>query len=261
MSPNLLTRAINPRQYDLSDVFWESESGLQSPTRKFFFDYLSRFKEEWKGAEILDIGCGSGWLLDLLQKNGAKSVEGIEPSARNVRSAWEQYTFPVYHCPLEYFNRERTYDLIISLMTFGHISDVPAALAKIAGLLKPKKDRKDSKGNSARASISSASSTPGTLQLIVPAYHYFRQEREGCKVEVEDLNAEEYVVQVTREQGTIAEIVRKTEVYERAAENAGLPVEYSLPMTPTPELMEDSPRHKAFRGQPITYLLGFRKGG
>lgn len=239
MSPNLLSRAINPRQYDLSDVFWESESGLQSPTRKFFFDYLARFKEEWKGAEILDIGCGTGWLLDLLQNNGAKSVEGIEPSARNVRYAWEHHKFPVYHCTLGHFARERTYNQIISVMTFGHIGDVPAAFAKTAELLKPK----------------------GTLQLIVPAYHYFRQEREGCKVEVEDLNAEEYVVQVTREQGTIAEIVRKTEVYERAAEKVGLPVEYSLPMTPTPELMKDLPRHKAFREQPITYLLGFRKGG
>ena len=79
MIERLFVRATSPTQYDLDDISWSTENGLQSPTRRFFFDYLLRFKENWRGADILDIGCGTGWLMPLLKENGAKSVEGIEP--------------------------------------------------------------------------------------------------------------------------------------------------------------------------------------
>ncbi|PIN74158.1 hypothetical protein COV20_00910 [Candidatus Woesearchaeota archaeon CG10_big_fil_rev_8_21_14_0_10_45_16] len=236
MVEKLLARATSPTQYDLDDISWSTENGLQSPTRKFFFDYLLRFKGEWSDADILDIGCGTGWLMHLLKENGAKSVEGIEPSHKNVAYAGDN-GFKIYHSDLDSFSEDKRYDLLISVMTFGHIDDLNTAFEKMARLVRDN----------------------GGVQLIVPAYDYFKRERDGCKVEFEELDPEEYVVQVTREQGTIAEIVRKVEVYERAAKRVGLAVEDSIPMVPTDSLMRDSPRHAAFKGQPITYLVRLRK--
>ncbi len=236
MIEKLLARATSPTQYDLDDISWSTENGLQSPTRKFFFDYLLRFKREWSGAEILDIGCGTGWLMHLLKDNGAKSVEGLEPSHKNVAYAGNN-GFKIYHRDLDSFSENKTYDLLVSVMTFGHIGNLDTAFEKMAGLVRG----------------------GGSIQLIVPAYDYFKRKRDGCKVEFEELNPEEYVVQVTREQGTIAEIVRKVEVYERAVQRVGLMVEDSIPMLPTDSLMRDSPRHAAFKDQPITYLVRLRK--
>ena len=236
MVDKLLARATSPTQYDLDDISWSTENGLQSPTRKFFFDYLLGFKEEWRDSDILDIGCGTGWLMHLLKENGAKSVEGIEPSHKNVAYAGDN-GFEIYHCDLDSFSEDKRYDLLIYVMTFGHINNIDSSFEKMARLVRD----------------------GGGVQLIVPAYDYFKRERDGCKVEFEELNPEEYVVQVTREQGTIAEIVRKVEFYERAAERVGLTVEDSIPMVPTDSLMRDSPRHATFKGQPITYLVRLRK--
>ena len=236
MVEELLARATSPTQYDLDDISWSTENGLQSPTRKFFFDYLLKLKGEWNDTDILDIGCGTGWLMHLLEENGAKSVEGIEPSHKNVAYAGDN-GFKIYHCDLDSFSGDKTYDLLISVMTFGHIGNLDTAFEKMAELVRD----------------------GGGVQLIVPAYDYFKRKRDGCKVEFQELNPEEYVVQVTREQGTIAEIVRKVEVYQRVAERVGLTVEDAIPMTPTDSLMRDSPRHAAFRDQPITYLIRLRK--
>src|SRR3989344_3694756 len=231
-----LIRATSPTQYDLDDVSRSTENGLQSPTRKFFFDYLLRFKEEWRDADILDIGCGTGWLMPLLIENRAKSVCGIEPSHKNIAFVSDK-GFLIYHGDLNSFATDKKYDLLISVMTFGHIENLDSAFEKMAGLVR----------------------NGGNIQLIVPASDYFKRERDGCKVEFEELNPEEYVVQVTREQGTIAEIVRRIEVYELAAERVGLTVESYIPMVPTDSLMRDSPRHAAFKGKPITYLIRLRK--
>jgi len=236
MVEKLFERATSPTQYDLDNISWSTENGLQSPTRKFFYDYLLRFKEEWIDSDILDIGCGTGWLMFLLMENGAKSVEGIEPSHKNVAYA-EKNGFKIYHCDLGSFTTNKKYDLLISVMTFGHIGNLDSAFEKMAGLVR----------------------NNGGIQLIIPAYDYFKRERDGCRIEFKELNSEEYVVQVTREQGTIAEIVRKIEIYERAAERVGLAVEYSIPMVPTDSLMRDSPRHSAFKDQPITDLIRLRK--
>lgn len=236
MIQQLLARATDPLQYDLEDVFWNSENSLASPTRRFFFDYLFQFKGQWKDADILDIGCGTGWLMELLKENGAKSVEGVEPSHKNSTCVREK-GFPVYCGEFASFETEKTYDVLTSVMVLGHIAEICPAFEKMFSLTR--------KG--------------GEVHLIVPAYEYFKRQREGCTVEVADISPEAYVVQVTRELGKIAEIVRKEEVYARIAQEVGFVVQQPLPMYPTSALMRDRPRFVAFKDQPLTYLLRLQK--
>jgi 2-polyprenyl-3-methyl-5-hydroxy-6-metoxy-1,4-benzoquinol methylase len=79
----LLAEATNNKQYD--QIAWsEIESGLESKngTRNFFFSVFN--KKTWKNKKVLDIGCGTGWLVNEMKKAGAKQVIGIDPSIKNI---------------------------------------------------------------------------------------------------------------------------------------------------------------------------------
>jgi 2-polyprenyl-3-methyl-5-hydroxy-6-metoxy-1,4-benzoquinol methylase len=236
VSHDILSRATNPTQYDLGDVFWANETGLHSPSRRFFFNYLSKYRRSWKGKDILDVGCGAGWLLPLLKKAGAKTIEGVEPSKKNAKMA-SKTGFIVYNKSFESFSVSKKYDVIVSVMAFGHISDLNAVFHKMNNLLQPN----------------------GKILLIVPDYIYFKTKRTGVEVKVKSLNRNEYAALVTREQGKIAEIVRKPIIYEKVASQSGFILEKLTPMLPTKVLIKASLRFSPFAKQPITQLLQFKK--
>ncbi len=153
----LLEKATNPAQYDLEEVVWAKEIE-DSPTRRFYYEYLGKYEDKWKDADILDIGCGTGWLMNLLLKNGARLVEGAEPSIRNARAANKLYpSLKVFNSAFESFSTERKYDLIISVMVFSHISDINSAFRKLTTLLKES----------------------GEAQIVVPDYDYFKKTGNG----------------------------------------------------------------------------------
>ncbi len=174
--------------------------------------------------------------MRLLKENGANFVVGIEPSLKNFERA-KNTGFLVHNCTLDSFTPNQKYDLLVSVAVLGHIGNLYLAFGKMANLVK----------------------LGGKIHLVIPAYDYFRRKRDGCKVAFKDINPDEFVVEVTREQGTMVELVRKVEVYIHAAGLVGLTVENCIPMVPTESLMRDSPRHATFKGQPITYLLRLRK--
>jgi cyclopropane fatty-acyl-phospholipid synthase-like methyltransferase len=238
---HFLIRALDPLQYDRSDVFWNNETGLTSPTRKFFYSYLIKYKKIWAGADILDIGCGTGWLLDLLRKQGARSVEGIEPSRKSLKISEKLFpAIKIYNCDLEHFHPKKHYDLIISIMSFPHIhtDNLFSEFSKLYDALNSK----------------------GELQMAIPAYDYFRKQRHDYKVNIEDINPDEYITQTQRPHwGLIAEIVRKNTIYTEIAKNAGFSLIKEIPMKPTKELINEAPRYKNCQNDAITYLIRLKK--
>ena len=238
MKNKLLQRAINPLQYDFDDVFWDSQSGLKSPKRKFFYEYLSEYKKQWVDAEILDIGCGTGWLVDLFIRNGAYLAEGIEPSRHSVDVAKELFPdIKIHHGDFNSFQSEKQYDLITAVMVLNHIGDLSTAFKKINKLLK----------------------NGGELQIVVPDYQYFKKQRYGHETEIERLNQDEYVAQDKDSQGLIADIVRKIKIYKEIAQKSGLNFTEHIKMYPTKSLIKHIPHYLEIKDEAITHLLRFGK--
>ncbi len=75
------------------DSFWELPGNVEGSRRKFqqFYrhNYLRRFPAD-QAARILIIGCGPGYLTDLLLKAGYTNVRGIDSRAEKVRYALER---------------------------------------------------------------------------------------------------------------------------------------------------------------------------
>jgi 2-polyprenyl-3-methyl-5-hydroxy-6-metoxy-1,4-benzoquinol methylase len=99
--------------------------------------WIKRYLPEGKTSRILEVGCGSGSLLESL-RDGSCDVYGIEPGkqaaqyARNVRGLAhiENSFLEESRMPENYF------DGILLLQTFEHFADPVGCLDRIRGLLK-----------------------------------------------------------------------------------------------------------------------------
>jgi SAM-dependent methyltransferase len=85
---------------------------------------------------LLEVGCGSGLLLDALsKKNNGWSLMGVEPSGRAVEICLSK-GLDVFHGGLEEFDKFATYDLIVFWAVFDHFFDPYKILNKAHTLLK-----------------------------------------------------------------------------------------------------------------------------
>lgn len=91
-------------------------------------------------ARILDVGCGDGFHLRLLQKYGKKSwlLEGIDLDQRAVRMA-EKAGLKVHLGSVEELNLpENTYDFAFMIQTIEHVEKPDEILRAVKRILKPK---------------------------------------------------------------------------------------------------------------------------
>ncbi len=89
------------------------------------------------GAKVLEIGCGTGHNLGMLREFGAVDALELDEEARSVAESRLGKT--VMSAPLPELSgvAEHEYDLIGAFDVVEHIDDDDAALASIAGRLKP----------------------------------------------------------------------------------------------------------------------------
>ena len=90
-------------------------------------------------ARILDVGCGDGFHLKLLEKYGEKSwtLEGVDLDERAVRMA-EKSGLKVYTGSIEELNlAENAYDLAFMIQTVEHLEKPFEILTAIKNVLKP----------------------------------------------------------------------------------------------------------------------------
>lgn len=110
-----------------------------NPPRFTFFD---RFVKDWKGKQILDVGCGGGFTSEFMAERGAV-VSGIDMSAATVETAKshakemnlsinylvgsaEALPFP-----------DNSFDVITCVDVLEHVPDLGKVLKEIYRVLKP----------------------------------------------------------------------------------------------------------------------------
>ncbi|MBI4322997.1 MAG: class I SAM-dependent methyltransferase [Candidatus Omnitrophica bacterium] len=84
----------------------------------------------------LDMGCGDGWMLDALRRQGW-SVLGIERTPQSARAAWVEHGVPAIAGGLEAIQARPCADLIIMFHVLEHLPDPLEALCQCAARLKP----------------------------------------------------------------------------------------------------------------------------
>lgn len=234
----LLRIATDPYLYDRLTVNWEKEGErLESPNRAHYWSFLEPDASTWKNKSLMDIGAGTGWLLDVtLRKVGvAPSSLGIEPSFKNIAIAKRLYPhITMIQTTLQLYQPDRRFDIAVSVLSILHIYPLGAAFTKIAQLLSPK----------------------GIFIAIVPDYNFFRSKRKGRIPKIEELNNDECVTMIPREYGIVADIVRKLEKYEVVAGQYNFSLMDHKPMPPAPQ---DCLKHPELAKTIATHLLKFRK--
>ncbi len=145
---------------DLSRHTLSSHYSSLGDIRRDFRNYnLMRLVASYVGGQsVLDIGCGNGFMLDLLRKQG-KSVLGIEPLSEMIALADQHFPgLTIYKGTAEEVNNlvPHKVDTVIMTDVLEHIEDDQAQLGKIREIL----------------------DNEGKIILVVPAYQSFYGKRD-----------------------------------------------------------------------------------
>lgn len=142
---------LNPRPdwSEFARIYQANYHAFDFSEQEFGFVYIVRRRLEAKrllnwcrdlpeNARIIDVGCGDGFHLELLQDFGNKTwtLEGVDANARAASIA-EKKGLKV-HCGLvENLDlTQNTYDLLILIQTIEHIADPPQLLREVRSLLR-----------------------------------------------------------------------------------------------------------------------------
>ena len=130
--------------YQAEDWWGGSVRGLRQlrklvPARFAYFDDVV---PDWRGLDVLDLGCGGGFMAEPLARRGA-AVIGVDPcpqavaaAARHARGTGLAIDYRVgagERLPLS----ARTVDVVVCVDVLEHVDDLDAVLAEIARVLRP----------------------------------------------------------------------------------------------------------------------------
>lgn len=103
-----------------------------------FKPIVEQIKNYSKGQSVLEVGCSTGILLSLLQKEGF-TVQGIEPNKKAAFIAQQKIGKFIYNGTLPSFSKKnkRTFDCVVYNHVLEHIMDVRHELFVIKKILNP----------------------------------------------------------------------------------------------------------------------------
>jgi SAM-dependent methyltransferase len=232
---------VNWRQYDAPDLTWGKEGDKDSPYRQFLARHIMPFIGDIEGQSVLDVGCGTGWLLHLLGQNGATRLVGVEPSHYAALAAQYYPEAEINRSTFEDFSSNEKFDLITLVMSTEVIDDLGVAFTKCTSLLKD----------------------AGRIVLCKGNYDYFVADKYDYVITREEYTpGQETVVKTERPSGygTTIDIYRSVPRVLELAEQAGLiAVGEPVPFSPDTEVIQAVPRYAAFAERPMMELIEFRK--
>jgi len=130
---------------DNAQAWWEGSQKFmrllanQVPARLEYFD---RIAPDWEGLDVLDLGCGGGFMAEALARRGAR-VTGVDPSLASLEAAQKhartQGLDIAYHAgigeaiPIE----SRSFDRVVCVDVLEHVQDVEKVLSEAYRVLRP----------------------------------------------------------------------------------------------------------------------------
>ncbi len=143
IEPNPRRGCATPSIYEAEDWWGGSVRGLRQlrklvPAR---LAYLDEVVPDWRGLDVLDLGCGGGFMAEPLARRGA-SVVGVDPcrqavvaAARHARATGLTIDYRVGRgeaLPLA----TRAVDVVVCVDVLEHVDDLGRVLAEIRRVLR-----------------------------------------------------------------------------------------------------------------------------
>ena len=132
----------NPRAF----AYFEAEMSLYKKTLDYLMLIRKSFSRDFRGLDILDVGCGSGYSLRAFAELGAKSIFGLEidqgrcESCKYVCQSHGVNAEVVYGSILDpeiVLKLGKKFDLIICFDVLEHLRSIEKAVESFTLLLKP----------------------------------------------------------------------------------------------------------------------------
>lgn len=106
--------------------------------RLFYDRHLDLIAEEVRSARsVLDVGCGTGNLLERLAANPELDRAGIELNAQAARFARKTAGCPVWEVPVEQFRTDRKFDVVTMINVFSHIPTFDGLFQSLRAVVRP----------------------------------------------------------------------------------------------------------------------------
>ena len=101
----------------------------------FYAEHLTSIQPHCVGAKsLLEVGCGTGRLLELMRDTGL-DCEGVELDPERAETARLRSGCKIHTAPVEELRTEKTYDVITMINVLSHIPSLPGLVAAIGRLL------------------------------------------------------------------------------------------------------------------------------
>lgn len=97
---------------------------------------------EWRGREVLDLGCGGGFMAEALAERGAR-VTGLDPATRAIAAAREHAAARGLEIRYHVGSGEKmdypdaSFDAVVCVDVLEHVRDLDRVLANVARVLRP----------------------------------------------------------------------------------------------------------------------------
>lgn len=106
--------------------------------RHYYDRHLSSIAEECSGAtSLLDVGCGTGHLLELFEGRSNMRRLGIELNSQAARYARRTARCEIREIPLEQFQSEEKFDVVTMINVFSHIPSFDGMFRSLRAALNP----------------------------------------------------------------------------------------------------------------------------
>jgi len=122
------------RNHDFGYLDYEATAYLRKKSFERWYKNIKPFLAREKG-NALDIGCASGYFLEVLQNDGWK-VEGIELDPRTIE-VLKTKNIPAYTNTFDTFQSDKKYHLITLFDVLEHLPDIEDTFKRLSSLLHP----------------------------------------------------------------------------------------------------------------------------
>ncbi|MCG6537181.1 MAG: bifunctional 2-polyprenyl-6-hydroxyphenol methylase/3-demethylubiquinol 3-O-methyltransferase UbiG [Syntrophales bacterium LBB04] len=131
--------------HDHDQSWWDGSQRSQRLLANLVYPrlaYFDRVASNWHGLEVLDLGCGGGFMSEALARRGAR-VTGVDPTMASLETArehaWSQGLEIVYregvgeNIPLD----THSVDRVVCVDVLEHVQDLEKVLSEIGRVIRP----------------------------------------------------------------------------------------------------------------------------